>query len=391
MDGNSLGRMPREASFAIQDASKNAWGERLIRSWNEGWYTMSSQIGDRIAPIAGASPGEIIVTDSTSVNLYKLAYAALKKNTGRKKIITDDLNFPSDIYILQGLIEEFGHDYELVILESSDGMIMDIDKLEQAIDMNTALVCLSHVVFKSAFKYPMKRVTELVQAKGALMLWDLSHSIGSVPGELNEANVDLAVACTYKYLNGGPGAPAFLYVRKDLQEDFQSPIWGWFGQHEPFKFSLQYKPASGIHRFLAGTPPILSITPLSSSLDIFAEAGMEQIRNKSVKQSEYLIDLVNQLLLSQGIRIGSPLDHEIRGSHITLRHKEAYRICKALIDPSVGDYVVIPDFREPDNIRLGISPLYNSYIDIYNTVIQISEIISQGIFEKYSSEREEVT
>ncbi len=391
LDGNSLGRLPLASLGGVMNAAEVQWGSRLIRSWNEHWYTMSARIGDQIAKIAGATPGEIIVSDSTSVNLYKLAYSALRRDPGRKKIITDELNFPSDIYILQGLVKEFGPGYELVILRSEDGISIKTSQLEREIDESTALVSLSHVVFKSAFRYPMKDVTSLVHRKGALVLWDLSHSIGAVPGELNQANADLAVGCTYKYLNGGPGAPAFLYVRKDLQEELQSPIWGWFGQHEPFAFGLNYTPAPGIMRFLAGTPPVLSLTPLEKSLEIIAEAGMDRLREKSLAQTQYLLELVEAFLSEKGFRTGSPLNAVDRGSHITLQHPEAYRICKAMIDKGTGDRVLIPDFREPDNIRLGIAPLYTRFIDIYRTIIQIGQIIDEGLFMNFSKDKEQVT
>lgn len=325
------------------------------------------------------------------MNLYKLSFAALKLQSGRKKIITDDLNFPSDIYILQGLVKQFGEGYELEVIGSDDGMTIDLSKLEKSIDENTALVSLSHVAFKSAFRYPMKTVTDLVHAKGALMLWDLSHSIGAVPGELNSSGADLAIGCTYKYLNGGPGSPAFLYVRKDLQEKLESPVWGWFGEQAPFEFGLNYRPAPGIKKFLAGTPPVISMTPLEKSLQIVNEAGMEEIRKKSVQQSDYLIDLASSFLFEEGFSLGSPLEPDKRGSHITLKHPDAYRICKAMIDPDAGGFSIIPDFRMPDNIRLGISPLYTSYHELCRTVIQLKKIVEEKLFENYSLDREEVT
>ena len=212
LDGNSLGKLPSK-SKAILDRTVNLeWGERLIRSWNEEWFTKNIELGDKIALIAGASKGEVIVTDTTSVNLYKLAHAALKFKEGRRRIVTDELNFPSDLYILQGLVKDFGEGYELVVVSSRDGMTIDTGDLKEKIDDNTALLSLSHVAFKSAFRYNMKEITALAHDKGSMILWDLSHSIGAVPGELNESNADLAVGCTYKYLNGGPGSPAFLYV-----------------------------------------------------------------------------------------------------------------------------------------------------------------------------------
>lgn len=391
LDGNSLGKLPSK-SKAILDRTVNLeWGERLIRSWNEEWFTKNIELGDKIALIAGASKGEVIVTDTTSVNLYKLAHAALKFKEGRRRIVTDELNFPSDLYILQGLVKDFGEGYELVVVSSRDGMTIDTGDLKEKIDDNTALLSLSHVAFKSAFRYNMKEITALAHDKGSMILWDLSHSIGAVPGELNESNADLAVGCTYKYLNGGPGSPAFLYVRKDLQDKLSSPIWGWFGEKNPFDFTLEYRPGEGIKRFLAGTPPILSLRAIEPTLDMLNEAGMDMIRKKSVSQSEFLLRLAEEFLYPLGFQSGSPPDPEKRGSHVSLRHPEAYRICKALIDTHLGETVVIPDFREPDNIRLGITPLYTTYTEIFMAVREIRNIVEDKLFLKYSSEREQVT
>lgn len=391
LDGNSLGKLPAESKIIVEQTVNHEWGERLIRSWNEDWYTRNTELGDKIARIAGASEGEVVITDTTSVNLYKLAHAALQHKKGRTRIVTDVLNFPSDLYILQGLVKVFGEGYELVIVPSGDGMTIETGELLKRIDDRTALVTLSHVAFKSAFRYNMKEITSLVQERGAMMLWDLSHSIGAVPGELNESKADLAVGCTYKYLNGGPGSPAFLYVRKDIQEKLSSPIWGWFGERNPFDFSLNYRPGDGIRRFLTGTPPILSLKTIEPTVDMMNEIGMEAIRRKSVSQSEYLLRLAEKFLYLLGFRSGSPSDPELRGSHVSLRHPEAYRICKALIDPDTGDAVIIPDFREPDNIRIGITPLYTTYTELFLAVKQIATIIQDGLYLKFTTKREQVT
>jgi kynureninase len=237
----------------------------------------------------------------------------------------------------------------------------------------------------------MERVTELAHLNNALVLWDLSHSVGVVPVDLNSSGVDLAVGCTYKYLNGGPGSPAFLYVKRELQELLENPIQGWFGEQNPFEFCLNYRESDGIRKFLAGTPPVISSSGLEPALDIILEAGIGAIRQKSVSQSEYLLSLVRQCLTGKGIRVGSPEFVETRGSHISLKHTEAYRICKALADPEVGDGVVIPDFREPNNIRLGISPLYTSYEDIFRAILQFKEIITEKLYENYPIIRDQVT
>jgi len=391
LDGNSLGRLPELAPGDIADTVEKAWGDRLIRSWNEGWYTRSYSLGNSIAAITGASEGEVVISDTTSVNLYKLAAAALKRQHGRKKIITDNLNFPSDIYILQGLVEQLGGGHELVVLESRDGMTIQTGQLEEAIDDDTALVSLSHVVFKSAFMYDMKVVTELAHRKGAMVLWDLSHSAGAVPVDLNGAAADLAVGCTYKYLNGGPGAPAFLYVRKDLQEQLHSPIWGWFGELSPFEFGLDYRPGKGISRFLTGTPPVISMVPVERTLQMLTEAGMDKVRRKSMDQLTFLETLAASCLYTIGFSPGSPSDGERRGSHLSLRHPEAFRICQALAHKETGTWQVIPDFREPDNIRLGISPLYTTYEEIFLAVQEMQMIVQKELFLDFREERGAVT
>jgi len=391
LDGNSLGMLLKAASKDLQEEVEQAWGSQLIRSWNQGWYEKGLVLGDKIAEIAGASKGEVAVADSTSVNLYKLAYAALRLKRGRKKIITDDLNFPSDIYILKGLAESLGEGHEVVVLESADGMTILPEQVREAIDDDTALVSFSHVVFKSAYMYDMEQVTHMAHQYGALALWDLSHSIGSVPVELNTSGADLAVGCTYKYLNGGPGSPAFLYVRRDLQNQLTSPLQGWFGEQDPFDFGLDYRPARGIRRFLAGTPPILSMVPVERTLEMMIGAGIHQIREKSIVQSEYLVGLVGHKLRALGFSVGSPDDAGKRGSHVSLKHPEAYRICKALIDPGAGNWEVVPDFREPDHIRIGITPLYTRFIDLYRAVQELKYIDEKKIYLDYSAERHAVT
>ncbi|MFO7939769.1 MAG: aminotransferase class V-fold PLP-dependent enzyme, partial [Bacteroidales bacterium] len=303
----------------------------------------------------------------------------------------DTLNFPSDIYLLQGLIRLFGDKHQLQLARSEDEQSVTLDELDRLIDEDTALLTLSHVVFKSAFMYNMKAITEKVHQKGGLVLWDLSHSAGAVPVDLNGANADLAVGCTYKYLNGGPGSLAFLYVRKDLQEQLESPIWGWFGEANPFEFGLDYRPAEGIRKFLAGTPPMLSLSAIEPAVAMLVEAGMDAIRQKSTELTRYMIDLYKQELASLGYRMGSPEQDEQRGSHVSLKHPEAYRICKALIDPELMGKSVIPDFREPDNIRMGVTPLYTSFMDVFQAIEQLRVIVKDKLYEKYSAEKDEVT
>lgn len=389
LDGNSLGRLPKDTIPHVQSLVAQQWGQRLIRGWNEGWFTASQTLGDKIAKIVGARSGEVLVSEATSTNLFKLAVAALRARPGRSKIVTDAFNFPSDLYIFQGIIDMLGGQHQLEIVPSRDGIRIHPDDIASAIDGNTALVSLTHVAFKSAFMYDMQAVTALAHQAGALTLWDLSHSVGAVPLELESWNVDLAVGCTYKYLNGGPGSPAFLYVRHALQEQLMQPIWGWFAAGKPFDFDLDFSPAAGLVRFQVSTPPVLSMLAMEPALDIMLEAGLERLRAKSVQQTEYLLHLARAWLLPLGLRPGSPGDPAERGSHVSLRHPEAYRINRAMIEHD--SLKIIPDFRAPDNIRLGVAPLYNSYKDIYRALVRMREIVKNKEFENYAEERLAVT
>lgn len=391
LDGNSLGVLPSQTKPHLNHVIQEEWGKGLIRSWNNGWYQRPADLGAKLAKIVGAKPDEILLADSTSVNLFKLAYATLKLQEGKNGIVSDVFNFPSDLYILQGIIDILGGKHNIQLANSNDGITVSKSELEKLITTDTALVTLSHVVFKSAFMYNMTEVNSLAHSKGAMVIWDLSHAVGSVQVKLNESNADLAIGCTYKYLNGGPGSIAFLYVRKDLQEKLQSPIWGWFGQHKPFDFKLNYQPAEGIARFLAGTPPLLSLSAIEPSLDIIIEVGMDRIREKSVKLSNYFISLFNEYLKPLGFTMGSPEEQDQRGSHISIRHHEAYRICKAMIDEKIGKKVVIPDFREPDNIRLGFAPLYNTFTEIFQAAMEIKDIVEMKYFESFTPNRDAVT
>jgi kynureninase len=407
LDGNSLGRLPVETPIYMQDIVECQWGQRLVRGWNEGWINAPRTIGDKIARLIGAQPGEVVVTDSTSANLFKLAVAAIRAKPGRTKIVSDALNFPSDLYVLQGLVDLFGRNYKLNLIPSRDEIHILDEDITAAVTKQTALVALTHVAFKSAFMYDMQAVNEVAHKVGALTLWDLSHSVGAVPIKLNEWDADLAIGCTYKYLNGGPGAPAFLYVRRDLQEKLMQPIWGWFASQKPFDFDLDFSPAEDLSRFLVGTPPILSMLAIEPALDILLDAGMKRLREKSVQQTEYLLHLARKWLLPLGFSIGSPEHSEQRGSHVSLRHPEAYRISRAMIElPKIPERFwekvsqiegpppnlsVIPDFRAPDNLRLGIAPLYTSFRDIHRALDHIRLIVDEKVYMQYSKGRLGVT
>jgi kynureninase len=387
LDGNSLGRLPKRTQARMRDVIDNEWGKRLIRGWGEGWFNAPERIGATIAKLIGAQPDEVIVADSTSVDFFKLVMAVLSAKPTRHRIVTDDMNFPSDLYLLQGVVRLAGADYHLRVVHSEDGLSIPSEAFEMAVNADTTLLTLTHTAFKSGYVYDMASITEIAHRAGALMLWDLSHSVGALPVALNECEVDLAVGCTYKYLNGGPGAPAFLYIRRDLQEQLLSPIWGWFAQKDQFDMKGEYEPAPGLRRFLAGTPNMLSLAAVEPGVDLLLEAGIERLRAKSIAQTDYLIALWEAQLKPLGVSLNSPLDSTIRGSHVSLGHAEGLRIDRALIE----EMNVIPDFRYPDNIRLGIAPIYTSFAEIHEAVQRIQQVIDQRLYEKYATQRPEVT
>jgi len=388
LDGNSLGRLPFQASQQVQRAVEREWGGGLVNSWGEGWWQAPARVGEKIAGLVGAGPGQVIVCDTVSVNLFKLVLASLELRPDRNKIVTDTFNFPSDLYVLQGAARLLGGRHALLRAGSLDGDITpDLESMQRLIDEQTALVTLSHVTFKSGYLYDMAELSDFAHRKGALVLWDLSHSVGAVPMLLDDWGADFAVGCTYKYLNGGPGSPAFLYVRKGLQDQAVSPIWGWWGQKTPFDFDLDYSPAPGISRFLTGTQPMLSLLAMESAVEILMGASMERMRSKSLRRTEYLISLFDARLASLGFSLGSPRNPEQRGAHVSLRHPEGYRINRALIE----EMNLIPDFRAPDNLRLGLPPLYTTFSEIWEAVERIRRVVEEKRYEKYSLEKRAVT
>jgi kynureninase len=386
LDGNSLGKLPKKSIELVNTIVENQWGNRMIRSWNEHWIDLPKRIASKIAQIVGASEDEIFVGDTTSINLYKLAFAALKFHQNQTQIITDSLNFPTDLYVLDGLIKNHFNNHQLHIIESKNQIDVEMSDFEKAINPNTALVCLSHVLYKSAFMYDMKQINDLAHQQNALVLWDLSHATGAVPIKLNEWGADLAVGCTYKYLNGGPGSPAFLYIRKDLQEKLINPIWAWFSHQRPFDFSSEFRAADSIQRFATSTPSILSLAPIEVGVDIFLRAGMDKVRAKSIQQSDFLLKMIQEHLIPRGFTIASPIDSDKRGSHISIQHSEGYRINQALINPKDDSTTIIPDFRPPNNIRLGIAPLYNTFEELFLCVERIIKIVDERQYEAYSTD-----
>jgi kynureninase len=387
MDGNSLGKLPLRTVNRVDQIVQEEWVTQLIRSWGINWYQAPIVVGEKIAKLVGAAEGQVAVSDSTTINLYKLAMSALMLRPDRKKIITDTLNFPSDLYMLQGCVHVLGGKRQIQLLEPADGLRISTQAVLDAIDEDTALVTLSHVVFKSGYMYDAKTITEYAHQKGALVLWDLSHAVGAVPVELDAWGADFATGCTYKYLNGGPGAPAFLYVRRDLQNEALSPIWGWFGERAPFSFELEYQPAAGIQRFLCGTPPLVSMLAMEQGVDLLLEVGMDRLRKKSILLTSYMIDLFDAILAPMGFSLGTPREVEQRGSHVSIRHADGYRINLALIE----EMNVIPDFREPDNIRLGLTPMYTSFQDVWESINRIQRVVTEKRHLHFPETRQAVT
>lgn len=369
LNGNSLGRLPRRTSRALADFVTGEWGTRLSAGW-DSWVDVAKRTGDAIASsLVGARAGEVIVSDSTSVNLYKLAAAALDARPGRTVIVTDTDNFPSDRYVLEGLAAARGGSVRWL---KPDPITGPSEKdLKEALADDVALVSLSHVNYRNGSMAHMATLTELTHDRGALMMWDLCHSVGVVPIELSECKADLAVGCTYKYLNAGPGAPAFLYVREDLQEELTQPIWGWFGQTDQFEFGPRYQPTKGIARFLVGTPPLIAVKGVEEGVAVAAEAGIDAIRAKSTALTEHGIALFDEWLSPLGVGLGTPREQARRGSHVSMLHDDAAHLCETLIKQGV-----IPDFRPPNIIRFGASPLYTRFTDIWEGMNSLRTALS---------------
>jgi kynureninase len=357
LDGNSLGALPRATATVVATTIEREWGGDLIASWNKhDWIGAPQRIGDRIAPLVGAKAGEVLVGDSTSVNLFKLLAAALEARPGRAVILSETGNFPTDLYIAQGLGRLAGARLRTVEAEA----------IEAAIDEATAVVTLTHVDYRSGRRHDMARLTAAAHAAGALMLWDLSHSAGAIAVDLNAAGADLAVGCGYKYLNGGPGAPAFLFVADALQAQLRSPLSGWLGHADPFAFEPAYRPAEGIARFQAGTPSILAMAALEAGLATFDGVSIGDLEAKSRRLSDLFITLVEERCPE--LTLASPRGE--RGSHLVFAHPYAYALMQALIERGV-----IGDFREPNLVRFGFAPLYNGFADVWRAVDSLADIL----------------
>ena len=370
LDGNSLGPLPKATAAALEEVVRREWGEDLITSWNRhGWVDLPQRLGAKIARLIGAAAHEVIVADSTSVNLFKLIAAALSVRPGRRVVLSERENFPTDLYVAQGLRDLLGERMELRLVARAE--------LEAALDQDTALLMLTHVDYRTGRIHDMARLTRAAHDAGALALWDLAHSAGAVPVDLHAAGADLAVGSGYKYLNGGPGAPAFLFVAERWHEQVRQPITGWFGHARPFAFDPAYRPAPGIARFLAGTPPILSMKALEAGLDLLLGADQEALRRKSIALTETFIRLIEERCAGFGFALASPRDAAERGAQVALRHPEGYPIVQALIAEGV-----IGDFRAPDLLRFGFAPLYVRFVDVWDAVEALRTLMSGRIWDQ---------
>jgi kynureninase len=370
LDGNSLGRLPRDTAVRLTEVVQSQWGERLIRAWSEGWMELPRTLGDRLgSELLGAAPGQVAIADSTTVCFYKLAAAALSARPGRTQIITDVDNFPTDRYVLESLAAE--RELEILWVRADPAAGPEPAHVAELISERTALVTFSHVNYRSAFILDARAITGIAHEAGALALWDLSHSAGAIPVNLDGDGVDLAVGCTYKYLNGGPGAPAFLYVRAEHQGRLRQPIWGWLGRQDPFEMAPGYLPGDGISAMLSGTPPVLALTAVAAGLDLVVEAGIDAIRRKSIGLTEYAIALIDDWLAPLGSSVGSPRAASRRGSHVALVHPQARTLSRRLIEDGV-----VVDFRTPDVIRLGLSPLTTRFTDVYDALDRVRRMLT---------------
>ncbi len=374
MNGNSLGPLPLSARARIRHVVEAEWGRDLVRSWNiNNWITLPRRVGDRIGELIGAAPGQVIAGDSTSVCLFKLAAAAVAAQRGRTRVVTDTTNFPTDLYVLDGLTRL---DLAVEVVRVQAESVLD------AIDRETSLLVLSHIDYRSASMRDLRAVTAAAHARGALVLWDLSHSVGAVPVALDADGADLAVGCTYKYLNGGPGAPAFAYIAARLHESMPPALTGWMGHRAPFALDETFAPAEGARRYSCGTPEVLGLSVLDAALDVFAGVDMCTVRDKAVRMSELFIELIDEHCREYGLGLVSPRDPSARGAHIALEHPHAYPIVQALI--ACG---VIGDFRAPNVMRFAFAPLYQSYADVWRAVQSLREVLKSRAWDDESFKR----
>jgi len=370
LDGNSLGALPRDTPARVARAISDEWGRDLIRSWNTaGWMDMPLRVGDKIGRLIGARPGETVCADSTSINVFKALSAALQLNPGRKVILSEPDNFPTDLYMAQGLTGLLNDGHHLVLKTP--------DEIEAALNSDTAVLMLTHVNYRTGRIHDMARLTAKAHAVGALVIWDLAHSAGALPVDLNAAGADMAVGCGYKYLNGGPGAPAFIMVAGRHHARFSQPLSGWLGHADPFAFSSDYRPAEGIVRAICGTPAVLNMTALECGLDVMLEADLGLMRAKSLALTDLFIAEVEARCSGQGLSLLTPREHRLRGSQVSFAHAEGYAIMQALIAGGV-----IGDFRAPDILRFGFTPLYTRYADAWAAAEILADILATRAWDR---------
>ena len=371
LDGNSLGAMPVNVPQRLQQAALDGWRTGLIRSWNaRNWHELPLTLGDRLAKLMGAAPGEVLIVDSTSINLFKLLSAALELRPNRRTIVSEQQNFPSDLHIIQGTIDHFYSDHRLLLGGDDDDSVVEL------ITEDTAVVTLTHISYRTGLIRDMQRITEAAHASGALVIFDLAHSLGAVPVDLNNTGVDFAVGCTYKYLNAGPGGPAYLFIADRHLQGAQNPLTGWQGHADPFSFDTRYVAAGTIEKFRCGTPAILSYIALEESLDIFEGIDLSTVRQKSIDLTDFFIELVESMCQGHGLTLASPRDSSRRGSQVCLTSAHGWPIMQALIA-----HGVIGDFRAPDILRFGFAPLYIGYEDVWVAVALLAEILDSGTWE----------
>ncbi|WP_306253364.1 kynureninase [Parvularcula sp. IMCC14364] len=370
LDGNSLGPLPRDVSARTQRVVAEEWGQSLIKGWNDhDWIGLPQRVGNKIARLIGAPGGTVIAADSTSLNLLKVLSAALSLRPERKIILSDTGNFPTDLYMAQGISSTLGADHELKLVAPE----MAVD----AIDDTVAVLMLTEVDYRTGRKHDMAALTRRAHQAGVLTIWDLAHSAGAVPVDLTSAQADFAIGCGYKYLNGGPGAPAFVYVRPDHLNSFAPSLSGWMGHAAPFDFDLTYKPAKGIDRMLVGTPTILSMSALDSALDLWRDISMEDVRQKSLAMTDMFIAEVAKRCTDQGLELLTPREHELRGSQVSFSCPNGYAVMQALIAEGV-----IGDFRSPDIIRFGFTPLYLRYADVITAAETLARVLQEQLWDR---------
>ena len=390
LDGNSLGRLPKATAEAVQKMTVEEWGGELVTGWSH-WIDMAQTVGDRLgSAVLGAKPGQVLATDTTSVNLYRLALAAIKDRPGRSTIVVDEANFPTDRYILQGIAVDLG--MNLVTIPNEDPSVAQFERitpdlLAEYVNSDVALVCLQVINYRSGARQDVPALTEVARSHGAYVLWDASHAVGSIDLQFDEWGVDLAIGCTYKYCNGGPGAPGWLYVKSDASKQLQAPIQGWFAQRDQFAMGPAFERAPGIRGFQIATPPVIGLTSVDTSMSIIEGAGMAAIEAKAATGTDFMIELFDAWLAPLGFGLQTPREPKMRGGHLSITHDDAAQIALAMRPLAT----VIPDFRKPNTLRVAVAPIYTSYEEIFIGFQRLRDLVATGDFQSAVLEESAVT